>query len=69
MGEGTTVAVLNAEPRPEDAWWNGGIAPRIILGNRSQRRNVFPVRYGLYLCVPYGSHTKQRLFPQIALTG
>jgi hypothetical protein len=21
-----------------------------------KRRNVFPVRYGLYLCVPYGSH-------------
>jgi hypothetical protein len=20
---------------------------------------VFPVRYGLYLCVPYGSHTDQ----------
>jgi hypothetical protein len=20
---------------------------------------VFPVRYGLYLCVPYGSHSKQ----------
>jgi hypothetical protein len=45
---------------------------------------VFPVRYGLdlyilfralhsphtvYLCVPYGSHKKQRLFPQTALTG
>jgi hypothetical protein len=30
---------------------------------------VFPVRYGLYLCVPYGSHSKQRLFPQTALTG
>jgi hypothetical protein len=29
---------------------------------------VFPVRYGLYLCVPYGSHNKQRLFPQTALT-
>jgi hypothetical protein len=28
---------------------------------------VFPVRYGLYLCVPYGSHSKQRLFPQTAL--
>jgi hypothetical protein len=27
------------------------------------------VRYGLYLCVPYGSHSKQRrLFPQTALT-
>jgi hypothetical protein len=24
---------------------------------------VSPVRYGLYLCVPYGSHSKQRLFP------
>jgi hypothetical protein len=23
----------------------------------------------VYLCVPYGSHNKQRLFPQIALTG
>jgi hypothetical protein len=22
---------------------------------------VFPVRYGLYLCVPYGSHSKQRV--------
>jgi hypothetical protein len=30
---------------------------------------VSPVRYGLYLCVPYGSHSKQRLFPQTALTG
>jgi hypothetical protein len=44
---------------------------------------VFPVRYGLdfyilfrrnfapkvYVCVPYGSHNKQRLFPQTALTG
>jgi hypothetical protein len=33
---------------------------------------VFPVRYGLptvYLCVPYGSHSKQRLFPHTALTG
>jgi hypothetical protein len=41
---------------------------------------VFPVRYGLhlsilhsahrvYLCVPYGYHNKQRLFPQTALTG
>jgi hypothetical protein len=28
---------------------------------------TFPVRYGLYLCVPYGSHSKQRLFPQTAL--
>jgi hypothetical protein len=28
---------------------------------------VFPVRYGLYLYVPYGSHNKQRLFPQTAL--
>jgi hypothetical protein len=23
----------------------------------------------VYLCVPYGSHNKQRLFPQSALTG
>jgi hypothetical protein len=41
---------------------------------------VFPVRYELNLyilfrrilpteCVPYGSHNKQRLFPQTALTG
>jgi hypothetical protein len=30
---------------------------------------VFPVRYEQYLCVPYGSHNKQRLFPQTALTG
>jgi hypothetical protein len=33
---------------------------------------VSPVRYGLltvYLCVPYGSHNKQRLFPHTALTG
>jgi hypothetical protein len=30
---------------------------------------VFPVRYGVYLCVPYGSHNKQRLFPQTALIG
>jgi hypothetical protein len=33
---------------------------------------VSPVRYGLhtvYLCVPYGSHSKQRLFPHTALTG
>jgi hypothetical protein len=33
---------------------------------------VFPVRYGLptvYLCVPYGSHSKQRLFPHTVLTG
>jgi hypothetical protein len=28
-----------------------------------RRRNVFPVRYGLYLCVPYGSHNEWRLFP------
>jgi hypothetical protein len=36
---------------------------------------VFALRYKLhyahtvYLCVPYGSHNKQRLFPQTALTG
>jgi hypothetical protein len=30
---------------------------------------VSPVRYGLYLYVPYGSHSKQRLFPHTALTG
>jgi hypothetical protein len=30
---------------------------------------VFAMRYELYLCVPYGSHSKQRLFPQSALTG
>jgi hypothetical protein len=30
---------------------------------------VSPVRYGLYLCVPYGSHNQQRLFPHTALTG
>jgi hypothetical protein len=33
---------------------------------------VSPERYGLpavYLCVPYGSHNKQRLFPHTALTG
>jgi hypothetical protein len=33
---------------------------------------VSPVRYGLptvYLCVPYGSHSKQRLFLHTALTG
>jgi hypothetical protein len=34
---------------------------------------VFPVRYELEcphsVCVPYGSHNKQRLFPQTALTG
>jgi hypothetical protein len=30
---------------------------------------MVPVRYGLYLCVPYGSHSKQRLFHQTALTG
>jgi hypothetical protein len=41
---------------------------------------VFPVRYELnlyilhsahtvYLCVPYDSHNKQRLFPETALTG
>jgi hypothetical protein len=29
---------------------------------------VSPVRYGLYLCVPYGSHSKQRLFLHTALT-
>jgi hypothetical protein len=23
----------------------------------------------VYLCVPYGSHNKQRLFPQTVLTG
>jgi hypothetical protein len=27
---------------------------------------VFPVKYGLYLCVPYGSYNKQRLFPYTA---
>jgi hypothetical protein len=26
---------------------------------------VFSVRYGLYLCVPYGSHNKQRLFTHL----
>jgi hypothetical protein len=31
--------------------------------------SVSPVRYGLYLCVPYGSHSKHRLFPHTALTG
>jgi hypothetical protein len=31
-------------------------------------RNVFTVRYGLHLCVPYGSHSNQRLFTQTALT-
>jgi hypothetical protein len=30
---------------------------------------VFLVKYELYLCVPYGSHIKQWLFPQTALTG
>jgi hypothetical protein len=30
---------------------------------------VFSVRYGLYLCVPYSSLSKQRLFSQTALTG
>jgi hypothetical protein len=30
---------------------------------------VFPVGYELYLCVPYGSQNKQRLFPQTALEG
>jgi hypothetical protein len=36
---------------------------------------VFPVRHGLhsayrvYQCVPYGSHNKQRLFLQTAITG
>jgi hypothetical protein len=45
---------------------------------------MFPVRYGLdlyilfrtvhsahtvYLCVPYGSHNKERLFPSTTLTG
>jgi hypothetical protein len=29
-----------------------------LLGSQ-RRRNVFAVRYGLYLCVPYGSHSKQ----------
>jgi hypothetical protein len=29
---------------------------------------MFPLRYGLYLCVPCGSHNKQRLFPQTELT-
>jgi hypothetical protein len=28
---------------------------------------VFPVRYGLYLCVPYGSHNNQRLFQIMVL--
>jgi hypothetical protein len=26
-------------------------------------------RLGMYLCVPYGSHDKQRLFPETELTG
>jgi hypothetical protein len=33
---------------------------------------VFPLRYeiNIYdLCVPYGSHNKQLLFPQTTLTG
>jgi hypothetical protein len=30
---------------------------------------VFPVRDELYVCVPYGSHSKQRLFPQTSSTG
>jgi hypothetical protein len=34
---------------------------------------VFPVRYELDLyiliCAPYGSHIKQRLLPQTAITG
>jgi hypothetical protein len=30
---------------------------------------VFPVRYGLYLCVPHGSDREQLLFYQTALTG
>jgi hypothetical protein len=34
-----------------------------------RRCDVFSVRYGLYLRVPYVSHNKQRLFPQTALTG
>jgi hypothetical protein len=41
----------------------------VCVWSLQRRRNVFPVRYGLYLCVPYGSPNKQRLFPQTALTG
>jgi hypothetical protein len=50
--------------------WNINIQKLRVLGAHSV--SVSPVRYELptvYLCVPYGSHRKQRLFPHTALTG
>jgi hypothetical protein len=49
-----------------------GVAQQDLCVVPTQCVCVSPVRYGLptvYLCVPYGSHSKQRLFPHTALTG
>jgi hypothetical protein len=41
----------------------------------TMRTNYFSIKttlhfaHTVYLCVPYGSHNKQRLFPQTPLTG
>jgi hypothetical protein len=50
---------------------SGGIAPCILnLGTHVlQHIETFNSAHTVYLCVPYGSHNKQRLFPQTALTG
>jgi hypothetical protein len=32
-------------------------------------KTTLHVAHTVYLCFPYGSHNKQRLFPQTALTG
>jgi hypothetical protein len=49
---------------------NSDCSPQTLTGWALQRRRIVcPVRYELYLCVPYGSHINQRLFPQTALTG
>jgi hypothetical protein len=48
---------------------NSDISPKTSLTGWALLDNVFPVGYEHYLCVPYGSHNKQRLFPHAALTG
>jgi hypothetical protein len=62
-GLGASVSVLSA--RHTNALNHIGNYTHHLL----QQQTTLHSAHTVYLCVPYGSHNKQRLFPQTALTG
>jgi hypothetical protein len=45
------------------------LKPVVTICTTCFKTKTLHYAHKVYLCVPYGSHNKQRLFPQTALTG